>query len=115
MNQLLALTKKKTAFYASKKASAVDLQRKAETRTKIQLGGLVIKSGLTDVFSISVGADLQLDLEEREKAVLLLGALIETSQNLALHPHQKEGLAVLGRAAVAEHFLTSKEDRRRSK
>ena len=109
MTRLLAQTNRKTTFYASKKASATSLQRKAETRTKIQLGGLVIKSGLTDVFSISAGADLQLDGEMREKATLLLGALIETSQNLTLNPNQKEGLAALGHAAFAEHFLTSKE------
>ena len=109
MTRLLAQTNRKTAFYASKKASAMSLQRKAETRTKIQLGGLVIKSGLTDVFSISAGADLQLDGEMRERATLLLGALIETSQNLTLDSDQKEGLAALGHAAFAEHFLTSKE------
>ena len=109
MTHLLAQTNRKTSFYASKKASAVNRQRKAETRTKIQLGGLVIKSGLTDVFSISTGTDLQLDSEAREKATLLLGALIETSQNLTLNPNKKEGLAALGHAAFAEHFLNSKE------
>ncbi|MBY0291793.1 MAG: conjugal transfer protein TraD [Alphaproteobacteria bacterium] len=103
------MTKKKISFYTSKNLSVSTSRRKAETRTKIQLGGLVIKSGLTNVFSIAAGADLQLDSEAREKATLLLGALIETSQNLTLNPTQKEGLAALGHAAFAEHFLTSKE------
>jgi hypothetical protein len=49
--------------------------RKLETRTKIQLGGLVLKSGLTEFLDISPGDDLQLDLGIREKAHALLGML----------------------------------------
>jgi hypothetical protein len=57
----------------SKSSNAVT-QRKSGTRTKIQSGVLLMKSGFTEVFSISLGADLQLDDEIREKATLLLGA-----------------------------------------
>ena len=35
-------------------------ERRAETRTKIQLGGLVMKSGLADLLNIQPGDDLQL-------------------------------------------------------
>ena len=51
--------------------------RKQETRTKIQLGGLLLKSGLADCFDIFPGDDLQLDPEKHDYAMTLLGALIE--------------------------------------
>jgi len=54
-----------------------DNLRKARTRTLIQLGGLVEKSGLADLFDIKLGSDLQLDKEELLKAATLLGFLIE--------------------------------------
>lgn len=57
-------------------------QRKAQNRTKIQMGGLVLKSGLADLLGILPGADLQLDALERDKATTLLGALIEAAENL---------------------------------
>lgn len=57
-------------------------QRKAQNRTKIQMGGLVLKSGLADALGITLGADLQLDTLERDKATTLLGALIEATENL---------------------------------
>jgi hypothetical protein len=49
--------------------------RKLETRTKIQLGGLVLKSGLSDFLDITPGDDLQLDLDLRDKAHALLGMM----------------------------------------
>lgn len=108
MPQRVNAINKKISFYKAKKSSRINQQRKAETRTKIQLGGLLIKSGLTDLFSISPGTDLQLQEEEREKATLLLGALIEMNQGVSsLNPH-KEKWALLGHSAFAEHFLSSR-------
>ena len=49
--------------------------RKAQTRTKIQLGGLLMKSGLTDFFNINSGDDLQLDSDKKDQAYILLGIL----------------------------------------
>ena len=46
-------------------------QRKARTRTLIQLGGLVHKCGLTEKFGIELGEDLQGDEKAREKAKML--------------------------------------------
>jgi len=109
MNQLLATTNRKVSFHKSKQNSFSKTQRKAETRTKIQLGGLLIKSGLADWFSIQVGSDLQLDEEEKEKATLLLGALIDMSKNLSLQDSKKEEWRILGRSAFMEHFLAAKE------
>lgn len=73
-------TKKTLSFYKTKQLQALNAKRKAETRTKIQLGGLLIKSGLVGAFSIQIGADLQLDEQEREKAMILLSALIDFRQ-----------------------------------
>lgn len=56
-------------------------RRKARTRTLIQLGGLVQKSGLTEHFNITMGDDLQGDIEGLDKAELMLGFLIEALQN----------------------------------
>jgi hypothetical protein len=104
------MTKKKISFYTSKNLSVSMSQRKAETRTKIQLGGLLLKSGLAEVFSISSGTDLQLDEEGREKATILLGALIDMRQNIvSTHPKlpQKEEWAILGKSAFITHFLNT--------
>ena len=57
-------------------------ERRAETRTKIQLGGLVIKSGLAELLNIQPGDDLQLYEEHFDKAAILLGALLEASEFL---------------------------------
>lgn len=63
--------------------------RKRQTRTKIQAGGLLQKSGLMSAFSIEPGDDLQ-NFENLPKANRLLGFLIESfgenfsdEQNLA--------------------------------
>ncbi|MBX9806105.1 MAG: conjugal transfer protein TraD [Alphaproteobacteria bacterium] len=51
--------------------------RKARTRTLIQLGGLVEKSGLLEPLNISLGDDLQKDYEHLESTAILTGALLE--------------------------------------
>lgn len=48
-------------------------------------------------------------MEAREKAVLLLGALIETSQNIATNSNQKEGWKAIGQSAFAQDFLAKRE------
>ena len=108
MTQELALTKKQLSFQASKKVLFSKNQRKAETRTKIQLGGLLIKSGIASKFAIHIGSDLQLDPDAQEKATLLLGALIEMNQNLPSYPSKRDEWAILGRAAFVENFLAAK-------
>jgi hypothetical protein len=49
--------------------------RKARTRTLIQLGGLVDKSGLLESLNITLGDDLQKDYEHLESSAILTGAL----------------------------------------
>lgn len=50
-------------------------ERRARTRTLIQLGGLIERSGLMDVLKIEVGQDLQQD-PEAFNAVAILSALL---------------------------------------
>lgn len=56
--------------------------RRSQTRTKIQLGGLLIKSGLTDLLNIQQGDDLQLDFDKKDQAYILLGILSDTFNNV---------------------------------
>jgi hypothetical protein len=56
--------------------------RKSHTRTKIQLGGLLLKSGLTELLDIDQGDDLQIDFEKRNKAYILLGILTDSYNNI---------------------------------
>ncbi|MBP9691703.1 MAG: conjugal transfer protein TraD [Alphaproteobacteria bacterium] len=108
MTKALAITNKQLSFQTSRSISFSKNQRKAETRTKIQLGGLLIKSGIAVKFAIHIGSDLQLDPDQQEKATVLLGALIEMNENLPSYSSKKEEWAILGRAAFVDHFLTAK-------
>lgn len=54
--------------------------RKERTRTLIQLGGLVQKSGLMDILNIQVGDDLQ-DHGNLSKTSQILGFLQENLEN----------------------------------
>ena len=56
--------------------------RALETRTKIQLGSLVFKSGLAQLLDIMPGDDLQLDLDKRDQAHALLGILKDAAETL---------------------------------
>jgi hypothetical protein len=51
--------------------------RRARTRTLIQLGGLIDKSGLLKDFGIELGTDLQKDLEMQKPVAALFCGLIE--------------------------------------
>lgn len=56
--------------------------RTLDTRTKIQMGGLIIKSGLSQLLEIVPGDDLQLDITKRSQAHALLGLLKEAAETL---------------------------------
>jgi hypothetical protein len=56
--------------------------RKARTRTLIQLGGLVDKSGLLEPLNITLGDDLQRSYEHLESAAILTGALSDLRARL---------------------------------
>src|SRR5262245_1399317 len=75
-------------FRERKRKTIDDGQRKAETRTKIMLRGLVLKSRLTDLLAITPGDDLQLDPNNWEKAAVVLGALVDAYERLRLDTDQ---------------------------
>ena len=54
----------------------INQQRAARTRTLIQIGGLVVKSGIIEKLGIKIGADLQKDEIQKKKAHALLGMFI---------------------------------------
>ncbi len=70
--------------------------RKSRTRTLIQLGGLMQKSGLAEHCNIELGDDLQGDIEGLEKAELILGFLIDALQNAS--ENDSESYKSLGKA-----------------
>lgn len=60
--------------------------RRARTRTLIQIGGLVSLSGLLPICQIEEGEDLQFDIDSRDKAAALLGILLEAAGNIFTPP-----------------------------
>ena len=80
MRQIQIMLNRKTSQVSAlnyKMAKAGSIDRKARTRTLIQLGSLVSLSGLTSLLHIQEGEDLQYDMEAKAKAAMLLGALSE--------------------------------------
>ena len=64
--------------------------RRARTRTLIQLGGLVEKSGLANHLDIELGQDLQQDEECFEANAVLLGGLIEIKDMLKQDSNEQQ-------------------------
>lgn len=77
-SQIIAATQAKSL--ADKK------YRKMRTRTLIQAGGLLSLSGYLAFCGVEEGEDLQLDLETRDKAAMLLGILSESLGQLPEAP-----------------------------
>ena len=66
-------------------ARMADYARKLDTRNKIELGGLVIKGGLSN-----------------EAKAVILGAIVAAKNEMALHPEYRDYLKSLGDAAFME-------------
>jgi hypothetical protein len=64
-------------LHSKNNKTSANILRKARTRTLIQLGGLIDKVGLSTIFNINLGDDLQEDISAIEKAATLYGFLIE--------------------------------------
>ncbi len=75
--------------------------RKARTRTLIQLGGLVEKSGLLELLEINTGDDLQKDPECFEAASILMGAFAEIYSQLLLDTTDAQKILWAERGKVA--------------
>jgi len=63
--------------------------RKAVTRTKIQLGGLIVKAGLLEPLGLYPGDNLQKDEQNFDAVATLMGAFCELSQPLQKDDAQK--------------------------
>lgn len=80
-------------------------QRKKETRTKIQLGGLLVKSTLPSSFDITPGDDLELDPSLKLSATIILGALLDLKKSLDDDPSLKSYWYALGKKAMTAPSL----------
>lgn len=76
MNRLLA----RKAALKNRLKKKENSQRRARTRTLIQLGGLLNLTPFLSICGIELGDDLQ--LEHPDKAAMLLGMLSELSQQI---------------------------------
>ena len=63
-------------------------KRAARTRTLIQLGGLLVKSGITEKLGIKIGADLQRQEDQKKRAYVLLGMFV----NQLIVPKRVDGI-----------------------
>ena len=99
---LLQQKRKLNRIMAQYKTSNLALRR-ARTRTMIQIGGLVVKSGLADILGIELGQDLQMDAECFESNAVLLGGLMELKNILNQDDGEQQKLlwATKGKEALA--------------
>lgn len=84
--------------------------RRARTRTLIQMGGLLNMIGIPELCGIKDGDDLQQDLENQDKAAILLGMLVHLNETLAtttvaLDTNSLEGFKQRGIRMMKEHEI----------
>lgn len=82
LNRLQSLKSK----LSNRQKTSGTIDRRARTRTLIQIGGLLNMIGLPQLCGISDGEDLQQDLEGKDKAATLLGMLVHLNETLAVAP-----------------------------
>ncbi len=75
--------------------------RKAHTRQKIQLGGLIHKAGLLEPLDIHPTDDLQKDEQKFDAVATLMGALLDLSDPLRDDETQKMLWCEKGKKALA--------------
>ena len=76
--------------WRNKMTKSDNTERRARTRLLIQLGSLLNLVGLAQLCDIEEGDDLQLDIESRDKAAMLLGILLDIVADFAPTDAQKE-------------------------
>lgn len=86
------------------------VDRRARTRTLIQMGGLLNMIGLPQLCGISDGDDLQQDLDNQDKAATLLGMLVHLNETLssspqALNPYQLDEFRQRGIRLMKDHEI----------
>lgn len=85
--------------------------RRARTRTLIQIGSLVNMIGLTEMCDIQEGEDLQLDLTAHDKAATLLGILVTLVEQLPPTLSSEEAQAFRQKGIDTFKFYTAKKER----
>ncbi len=86
MTKLNRLQARKAQLENQQKAMSV-MDRRARTRTLIQMGGLLNMIGLPQLCGIHEGDDLQTDPLNHDKAATLLGMLVHLNEKLLEQPH----------------------------
>lgn len=76
-------------------------QRSARVRSLIQLGGLIVKSGIIEKLGIEIGTDLQKNEAQKRKAYTLLGLLIR-QLSVPQKAEELENLELLGKQFLFE-------------
>lgn len=93
-----------------RKRSFDNTDRRARTRTLIQMGGLLNMIGLPQLCGIADGDDLQQDLENQDKAATLLGMLVHINEtlssiSLAIDPSRLDEFKQRGIRLMKEHEI----------
>jgi hypothetical protein len=86
-------------------------QRRVRTRTLIQMGGLLNMVGLAQLCGIAEGDDLQLDLENQDKAATLLGILSNLSDEFCQTQNttnELEKFKLIGIKILKDNFINKK-------
>jgi len=86
MTKLNRLHARKAQLENQQKVLTV-MDRRARTRTLIQMGGLLNMIGLPQLCGIHEGDDLQKDPLNHDKAATLLGMLVHLNEKLLDQPH----------------------------
>lgn len=97
-------SQKEALLHKQKKQNERD--RKARTRSLIQLGGLVSVSNLDEYCGIELGKDLQTDDTMRENVEMFLGLLINISEQIP-HPlpdSVRQNFIAKGKRALGMHL-----------
>lgn len=97
IEQRITRYKCQKARYLYRTKQTANQFRKARTRTLIQLGGLVEKSGLLGPLNITLGDDLQKDYEHQESTAILVGALSDLRGSFYEADHEAQRMIWLER------------------
>jgi len=89
------------------KMTSLSEQRRARTRSLIQLGGLMERAGTLDVFKIPLGVDLQKDVSLKNNIAALFKGLLElnkmaTSTDVDLNLWTLQGLEAFKTKGLSE-------------
>ncbi len=100
--QIFKLTRKKDLMERALPSHPAN-ERRARTRTLIQLGGLIEKAGILDRLAIPLGSDLQQDPDLKNAVMILMGTLVDVRQNLDDNLYSKTLLLQRGKEAFGEN------------